>query len=187
LLASRDPELQKRAKSLLTVPAAGIEAVRRKYADVLTLAAEPHRGRTVFEKNCATCHRIGTIGVDVGPDIADSRTKTPQQLLTDILEPNRAIDANFIGYLIVTSDGLTLNGILSSETGTSITLRQAENKVVSLLRSDIAELRATGLSLMPEGWDRTITPQDMADLISFIKNWRYLDGLTPLENAKSGM
>jgi len=181
LLASRDPELQKRAKSLLSVAAAGVEAVRRKYADVLTLAAEPARGRTVFEKNCATCHRIGTTGVDVGPDIADSRTKTPEQLLTDILEPNRAIDGNYIGYLVVTNDGLSLNGILASETGTSVTLRQAENKVVSLLRSDIAEMRATGLSLMPEGWDRTIAPQEMADLISFIKNWRYLDGRTPLE------
>jgi hypothetical protein len=56
---------------------------------------------------------------------------------------------------------------------------------VSLLRADIAELRATGLSLMPEGWDKTLPPQEMADLISFIKNWRYLDGRTPLrENRK---
>ena len=186
LLASRDPMLRERAKTLSTVPAPDLAEVRRKYANVLTLAADPARGQKIFEKHCATCHRIGQTGVDVGPDIADSRTKTLEQLLTDILEPNRAIDANYVGYLVVTNDGLTLNGILASDSGSSITLRQAENKVVSLLRSDISELRATGLSLMPEGWDRTIPPQEMADLISFIKNWRYLDGLTPLENAKSG-
>jgi putative heme-binding domain-containing protein len=185
LLSSRDVEIRDRAKSLLVTPSQSTEEIRRKYAGALALSAEPARGRVLFEKHCATCHRVADLGVDVGPDIADSRTKTPEQLLTDILEPNRAVDGNYLGYVVATNDGLSLTGVLASETGSSITLRQADNKSVSLLRADIAELRATGLSLMPEGWDKTLPPQEMADLISFIKNWRYLDGRTPLrENRK---
>ena len=185
LLGSRDVEIRDRAKALLVTPSQTTEEIRRRYAGALALSAEPARGRMLFEKHCATCHRVADLGVDVGPDIADSRTKTPEQLLTDILEPNRAIDGSFLGYIAVTNDGLSLTGVLASETGSSITLRQADNKTVSLLREDIAELRATGLSLMPEGWDRTLPPQEMADLISFIKNWRYLDGRTPLgESSK---
>jgi putative heme-binding domain-containing protein len=79
----------------------------------------------------------------------------------------------------VTTDGMTLTGIIAAETGTSITLRQQEGKEATLLRSNIEELQSNGVSLMPEGLEKNISPQDMADLIAFIKNWRYLDGRTP--------
>jgi putative heme-binding domain-containing protein len=81
---------------------------------------------------------------------------------------------------VITVDGQALTGIISSDTATSITLRQPEDKTVTLLRTDIEEMRSNGVSLMPEGLEKTIPPQDMADLIAFIKNWRYLDGRTPL-------
>ena len=120
------------------------------------------------------------MGVNVAPDISDSRVKLPEQLLTDILQPNRAIDNNYLSYTVVTSDGLTLTGVIASETGTSITLRQQEGKEATLLRTNIDELRSNGVSLMPDGLEKNIPPQEMADLIGFIKSWRYLDGRTPL-------
>jgi hypothetical protein len=54
---------------------------------------------------------------------------------------------------------------------------------VTLRRDEVELLQSTGLSLMPEGLEKDIPPQDMADLISFIKNWRYLDGRTPATNS----
>jgi putative membrane-bound dehydrogenase-like protein len=150
------------------------------YQVALTLQADANRGREVFKKSCIACHRVADLGVNVAPDIADSRTKTPAQLLTDVLQPNRAIDANYVGYTVLTSDGRSLTGILVAETGASITLRQQEGKTVMLLRSEIEQIQSTGLSLMPEGLEKDIPPQAMADLISFLKNWRYLDGRTPL-------
>jgi putative heme-binding domain-containing protein len=81
---------------------------------------------------------------------------------------------------VITNAGQVLTGILTTETSTSITLRQPEGKEVTLLRSDIDTLRSNGVSLMPEGLEKNISHQQMADLISFIKNWRYLDGQTPL-------
>ena len=152
-----------------------------KYQAALKQQAVAERGRIVFEKNCATCHQIGKLGVVVGPDIADSRTKTPAQLLTDILNPNQAIDNNYVSYTVLTKEGKQETGFIAGETASSITLKQPENKTLQILRQDIDELKSNGISLMPEGLEKNISVEQMADLISFIKNWRYLDGQVPIK------
>ncbi len=180
-----DNAVRSRAIKLL---AAAVPADRQKvlddYRPVLKLEADPRRGREVFARNCAACHRIGDVGTDVAPDISDSRTKTPEQLLADIVQPNRAIDGNYVGYTAVTTDGRVLEGIVASESSTAVTLIAPEGKSITLPRDQIDELRSSGLSLMPEGLERELPPQAMADLIAFIKGWRYLDGLTPLSDDK---
>jgi putative membrane-bound dehydrogenase-like protein len=177
----KDEAIRERSRKLL---AAAIPADRKqvleKYQPALALAADAKAGRAVFEKNCATCHKIGDLGVNVAPEISDSRTKTPAQLLTDILNPNQAIDNNYVSYAVVTKDGKTELGIIATETATSITLKQPEGKTVLILRQEIDELRSSGVSLMPDGLEKNISVQQMADLIAFIKNWRYLDGAVPL-------
>lgn len=186
LLSHPDTTLRQTAARLFAdaIPA-DRQQVLADYQIALSMPADTLRGRAVFQKNCATCHRIGDVGVNVAPDISDSRTKQPSQLLADILQPNRAIDNNYVNYVVVTEDGQSLSGIVAAETATSVTFRQPENKTVTLLRTDIAEMRSTGQSLMPEGLEKNISPAEMADLLSFIKNWRYLDGQTPLGNAPS--
>jgi len=150
------------------------------YRAALKLKGDPQRGREVFRKNCATCHRVAGVGVDVGPDIADTRTRTPEALLVDILNPNAAIDSNYVNYTIVTRDGKTLTGLIATETASSITLKRAENQTETVLRQDIDQIQSSGVSLMPEGLEQNIPLQEMADLIDFLKNWRYLDGSVPL-------
>jgi len=151
-----------------------------RYQPSLKLKGDSKNGQNLFEKNCSVCHRIGKLGVNVAPDISDSRTKTPAQLLEAILDPNRAVDANYFGYSLITNEGKVHSGIIAAETANSVTLKLQEGKTITVLRSDIDELRNTGLSLMPVGQEKNLNPQQMADLISFIKNWRYLDGKTPL-------
>ncbi|QDU49707.1 PVC-type heme-binding CxxCH protein [Gimesia panareensis] len=181
----RNPEIKKQAAALF---AAAIPADRKQvladYQKVLKLKADPLAGKQIFVKNCVTCHKIGEIGVNVAPDIGDSRTKTPEYLLTNILDPNRAIDANFFSYTVITVDGVVHTGIISSDSGGSITLTQPEGKTVTVLKDEIEEMKSNGVSLMPVGLEKNINPQQMADLISFIKNWRYLDGQVPKEIAK---
>lgn len=175
------PEVRQRAKThLASLVPADRQKVLADYQVALTLSADPKRGRFVFEKNCATCHKIDTLGVNVGPDIGDySRTKTAEQLLGDIIQPNRAIDNNFLSYTVQTKAGQTETGILASESSTSITLRQADGKTLAILRSEIEGMATTGLSLMPDGLEKNISTEQMADLISFVRNWRYLDGQVP--------
>lgn len=181
LLKHKDELVRQEASRLLasSVPAER-KQVLETYQKALTLKADAQRGRAVFEKNCANCHKIGDLGVNVAPDISDSRTKTPAQLLTDILNPNQAIDNNYVSYTVLTKDGMAQSGIVVTETASSITLRQPEGKTVLVLRQEIEELRSNGVSLMPEGLEKNISVEQMADLISFIKNWRYLDGAVPL-------
>ncbi|WP_437187544.1 PVC-type heme-binding CxxCH protein [Planctomicrobium sp. SH668] len=163
-----------------TLPADRVR-VLEEYASVLTMEADPRRGIPVFERACATCHKVGDRGVNVAPDISDSRTKSADFLLVNILDPNRAIDNNFFSFTIVDADGITHSGIVVNETSTAVTLKQPEGKTVTIARSDIDEMKNNGVSLMPEGLERSISPQEMADLISYIKNWRYLDGQIPEE------
>lgn len=182
LTSHADPELKKRALDVLAsaVPQ-DRKQVLEQYQAALKLAAKPERGRQVFEKNCAACHQIGKLGVVVGPDIADLRTKTPAQVLLDILSPNQAIDNNYVSYTVVTKDGRVETGFIAAETASSITLKQPENKTQLILRQDIEELKSNGISLMPEGLEKNISIEQMADLISFVKNWRYLSGQVPIK------
>jgi putative membrane-bound dehydrogenase-like protein len=176
LLNHHDDEIGHRARQLLadTVPA-DRHHVLAEYKPVLSMSANAARGQDVFAKHCATCHRIADVGTDIAPDISDSREKSAEQLLTDVLQPNRAVDANYFSYTAITTDGRVLTGILTTETSTSITMKQAEGKTITLRRDEIDELQSSGVSFMPDGFEKLISKQEMADLISFIKNWRYLD------------
>ncbi|GIW82733.1 MAG: cytochrome c [Gemmatales bacterium] len=181
LLRHRRPEIRERAKKLLSenVPA-DRKAVLEKYRDALKVKGDARRGRAVFEKNCAVCHHVAGIGVNVAPDISDTRTKTAEALLIDILNPNQAIDNNYVNYLVTTTAGKVVTGIIAAETASSITLRRAENKTDVILKKDIEEMESTGQSLMPEGLEKNISIEQMADLLAFLKNWRYLEGNVPI-------
>ncbi|GIX03138.1 MAG: hypothetical protein KatS3mg113_0144 [Planctomycetaceae bacterium] len=175
----RDPAVQRRARDLFAAEQAARQTVIDSYAAAAKHLGDPWRGKALFQKHCSQCHRIADVGVQVGPDIGDTRDKTPLYLLTAILDPNRVVDSNYFGYAVVTRDGRLLSGLLTAETPTSITLRQPEGKTETLLRSEIEELRATGQSLMPVGLEQNISVAEMADLISFLKNWRYMEGNVP--------
>ncbi len=181
VLNHRRPDIRERAHKLLqgSLPA-DRKKVLESYQRALTLKGDPKKGRMVFQKNCATCHHVAGVGVEVGPDISDSRTKTAAALLVDILSPNQAIDSNYINYNVTTKSGKFLTGIIVAETASNITLRRAERQTDVVLRQDIDEIQSTGMSLMPEGFEKTISVPDMADLLAFLKNWRYLDGAVPL-------
>jgi putative membrane-bound dehydrogenase-like protein len=156
------------------------ERVLTAYKASLALAGDPAKGRVVFEKTCATCHKLDTLGVNVGPDIGDySRTKTAEALLADILQPNRAIDNNYLAFAVLTKAGQTESGILAADTAASVTLRQPDGKTVTILKADIEEIGSSGLSLMPDGLEKSIDATQMADLIAFVRNWRYLSGEVP--------
>ena len=181
LVNHRVADIKQRAAKLFANASADRDAVIKQYEPALGKNVDPKRGRAVFEKQCVTCHRVDNLGVNVGPDISDTYNKTPAVLLLSILDPNRAVDNNSFGYTVTTTDGKTLTGLLAAENSSSITLRQPEGKNETILRSDIEELRSTGLSLMPVGFEKNITPEQMADLIAFLKHWRILDSNVPVE------
>ena len=181
LTKNRNKDISSRAEKLFaSAVAPDRAAVLEKYQSAITNMGDARRGRAVFEKNCVTCHRVDNTGTNVGPDIGDTRDKLPSYLLLNILDPNRAVDANFFSYTLITKQGKTFTGLVKSETATSITMRMPEGKEETILRADVDEFSTTGQSLMPVGFEKNITVEQMSDLISFLKNWRYLDGTIPL-------
>ena len=174
LTAAPDATLAARAKKVLkdSLPAAR-KGVIDAYRPALGLTADVGRGKEVFRKNCAACHAVAGVGANVGPDVSDTRTKTAEMLLTDILDPNAAIDGNYVSYLVTTKDGKTLTGVVAAESAAGLTLKRENGQTDTVLRADVEEVRSSGLSLMPEGLEKAMTPQDVADLIRFLKDWRY--------------
>jgi len=129
LLEAGPPESRARARTLLraSLPE-GRKAVLDRYRAALDREGNAGRGRAVFQKTCATCHRVAGVGVAVGPDVSDPYNKTKAMLLGDILDPNAAIDGNFVNYTLATRDGRTLTGLIAAETASALTLRRAEGQ-----------------------------------------------------------
>ena len=140
------------------------------YQPVLDLPGNADRGRKIYGKTCIQCHRAGVDGHQVGPDLASVQNKSPADLLVAILDPNREAQPSFQMYTAVTKRGTIHTGIISAETSASLTLKRAEAKEDVILRDTLDELISTGQSLMPEGLEKDIDQQALADLIQFIKS-----------------
>jgi putative membrane-bound dehydrogenase-like protein len=144
------------------------KAVLDAFAPVRTMPGNAARGRAVFERACSTCHRLGGIGHEVGPDLAALTDTSADALLTAILDPNREVDARYASYTVVTRDGRVLDGLIVAETASALTLKRPEGRTESVLRSDVEELTTAGRSLMPEGLENDLKPSDLADVIAFV-------------------
>jgi putative heme-binding domain-containing protein len=90
-------------------------------------------------------------------------------LLADILDPSSSIAAGFQTYVISTLDGRVFFGVLAEETATSVTLLQDKGSRVSVLRKDIDQMRTVTKSLMPDELEKQLTPQDIADLLGYLR------------------
>lgn len=173
LLRSRNKEIKSLASKLFGGEiSANRKQVIADYRQALELPSDVARGEKAFKKLCMACHRIGKLGHVVGPDITDVRNKTKETLLYDILDPNRAVEPRWVNYTVITQDGKVLTGLLVNESDAAIVLRRAEGKEDVIPRGEIDEIAATGKSLMPEGVEKDFSPQDIADVLAFLKSQR---------------
>ena len=144
-------------------------AVLKKYRPALGLKGDGGRGRAIFEKICATCHKLGGLGRETGPNLAALSNKTGEFLLQSIIDPNAAVEARFGLYAAVSRDGRVFSGMVTSETGTQLSLVGADGKKMDILRGELVEFKSMGVSFMPNGLERELSPGDFADLIRFIQ------------------
>jgi len=170
LLKHSDAKLREQAKKLFGgAVSSNRQAVAKKYQPALSHEASPAAGAKVFEKTCSKCHRINGKGHQVGPDLSDVRNRSKLALLYDILDPNSKVEPRFTAYTVATVDGKVFNGLIVSETDEAVVLRMAEGKEQTIGRGEIDVIRASNVSLMPEGVEKDVTLQNMADLLEFLK------------------
>ena len=164
-------EIRIRAQQVLaSLEESSPEEVIREYRSALSEDGDTLRGAEVFERECATCHRLGGTGHEVGPDLTERAASAREELLVDILDPNRSVQSNFVNYRLDAVDGSVVTGILARESASSVTLRRGEGIEDVVARSDIGSLTSMGLSLMPVGLEDEIDPAEMADLLSFVQS-----------------
>ncbi len=168
LLDHRNPDLKARAAAVFEQETGTRQAVIDKYRPALALRGDPAAGAAAFKRACATCHRLGGEGIEVGPDLATLTDRSPEALLVAILDPNRAVESKYADFTVHTVDGRVLNGLVASESASAVTLRRQEGKEDTLLRSEIEAMAASSRSLMPEGLENDLKPQDLADLIAYL-------------------
>ena len=173
LLTSRDPETRRRAQTAFSHMEHSRQKVVEDYLPALRMKGDPAAGKAVFTRACAICHRLGELGIEVGPNLGALTEKTPETLLISILDPNRSFESRYADFTVATKDGRVISGLVASETANAVTLRRQEGKEDVVLRSDIEEIAASGRSFMPEGLEKDLTVRDTADLLAF------LDGFDP--------
>jgi len=137
--------------------------------EVLQLNGDLRQGRLIFLRHCSECHQFQGEGILVGPNLSSVTGRTPVSLLEAIVDPNRAVEPRYLNYSISLADGRVLSGLIAHDSDSSLTLLKARGETQDVLRTEIEELRSTGKSLMPEGFDKTIPAQDLADLILYLQ------------------
>jgi putative heme-binding domain-containing protein len=169
LLMSADAALREEARSVLGEKTGEREKVLKRYEAALDKNGDPTRGRAVFERACAMCHKLNGLGHEVGPDLATIRNRPVQSILADILMPNRSIAQNYELYVVDTKSRGIVEGVMGPQTPTTMTIRHEGGVEDVIRREDIKEMRVTNFSPMPEGLDKQITVDQMADLLRFLK------------------
>lgn len=190
LAAHPDRRIAERAKALLAKGGGLPNADRQKVIDGLlaTVKAtgDATNGKAMFTKHCAACHQHSGEGNKIGPDLTGMAVHPKEELLVHILDPSRSVEGNFRLFQVRTLDGKVLNGMLASETKTSVELIDSQAKRTVLLREDIDSLTASNKSLMPEGFEKQMTPKELTDLLEFLtKRGKYLP--LPLDKAATAV
>ncbi len=172
LAAHPDKAIASKAKALIAKGGGLPDADRQKVIDALSpivmKGGDAAKGKAVFTQQCAKCHMHSGEGGKVGPELTGMAAHPKSELLIHILDPSRSVEGNFIQYTVSTTDGRVLNGLLAGETKTSVELLDAEGKKQVILREDIDELAASKKSVMPEGFEKQVPPEGIADLLQFL-------------------
>ncbi len=170
MLDTADAAVKSRLNTVLQAVAADRAEVIADYTKNLDQPAKIELGPATFQRVCAQCHRINQIGNDVGPPLKQLAQKTPTQLLEAILDPNREVDPKYANYTLLLADGRALAGIIIEESATQLVLAEAGGKRHAIPRTEIEQLKSTGVSLMPTGLEQQVTAEQMVALIQFLKS-----------------
>ncbi len=164
--------MQERAAKLVGKTADDRAEVIQRFQPALSLKGDPRRGHDAFLRICSSCHRLNGEGNDVGPNLALAASRTPEDLLQNMLDPNREVDPAFVQYTIERQDGELLTGLVASENSDNVTLK-GPGFLTTVQRSQIKKISSSGLSLMPVGLEQGLDLQGMVDLLDYLVRSQY--------------
>jgi putative heme-binding domain-containing protein len=133
-------------------------------------SAVPQRGSLVYEKaQCAKCHKFGGRGEAIGPDLSGiARRFQKREILESVLFPSHVISDQYASKTVVTTDGLTLTGIVGASGPNAVVVHQANGEHVVVPNENIEQIVPSNKSSMPEGLFDALTLEDIADLFAYL-------------------
>jgi putative heme-binding domain-containing protein len=139
-------------------------------------AGDAARGKELFfssKATCARCHRAAGKGGTVGPNLSRIAViRDRPELLESIVLPSAYVAPEFRAFVITTTDGGLTTGLIVQETSDAIYLRRGDAPPQRIARERIEDVMLSPTSLMPEGFDRALSRQELSDLVEFLANLR---------------
>ena len=178
LIAHYPEATQKSAADLLKLlsGASGQQSQRLDELLASTERGNAKRGRDVFlsrQAACANCHRVGSDGGMVGPDLSTVGARRERRdLLEAIAFPSASLARGYESYTLTTTAGKIHTGLIVRQTPNTLVLRTPDQTEVRIPRGEVDEMQPSPLSIMPQGLDRTLSPEEFADLLAYLTTLR---------------
>jgi len=142
-------------------------------------SGNPYNGRLLFSNTCASCHTLFASGGHVGPDLTQYQRNDLDNLLLQIVNPSAQIREGYENFNVETKDGRSLSGFMADKDNQIVILRGFDGQNVAIERKEIVEMKASALSLMPEGLLDPLTDPQVRDLFAYLRSSQPLVGKPP--------
>ncbi len=167
-----DKKLAERARALLArggqLPSPDRKKVLDEYMPLVEKTGDARKGFEVFKNICAKCHRHGDTGETIAPNLTGFNVHPKSKILQKMLDPNSSVEGNYRQYTVTTKTGRVINGLLAAETKTAFEIVDTEAKRHVVLRDDIEEMTASNRTIMPEGFEKQLSKDDIINLLEFL-------------------
>jgi putative heme-binding domain-containing protein len=175
-LAECGPEVKAAIDELEALVNVDAAAQRARIEELLPQIAggDVRRGHAVFysaKAACSACHKLANAGGTSGPELTGlGEARTERDFLESILFPSLSFVRSYEPALIVTVDGLTINGVIREETETEYVVATGPNQETRVVREDVEKIEPSSVSIMPAGLDKQLSVEELADLVAFLKS-----------------
>jgi putative heme-binding domain-containing protein len=176
VLAKYPKTVQAEAEKLYKLLESDRAELTKKLDTVLkeTKPGDVRRGQAVFNSAkaaCTSCHKVAYVGGLIGPDLTKvGGVRSERDLLESIVFPSATFVRSYEPVRVETKDGKSFNGILKADRPDEVVLTVTATEEVRVARADIDELKPGTVSVMPAGLDQQLTPQELADLVAFLRS-----------------
>ena len=177
-LAKYSEKVRKEAEPLLAKldPDAGAQRQRLEQLLSSLPKGDVRRGQAIFMSQstaCATCHAIGYLGGSIGPDLTRiGSVRQDRDLLESIVFPSASFVQSYEPVMVDTADGDRQSGIVKKNDTDEVVLITGPTQEIRIARANIKEMRPGTVSVMPTGLEQQLSPQELADLLAFLKACR---------------
>jgi putative membrane-bound dehydrogenase-like protein len=174
LRSLEDKTLRSRVETVLGQPTARAPLVAR-YLQELKLTGESNSeaskaaGARLFAEQCSVCHRPKDGTPALGPSIENLGHWTNEQWVTAVIDPNQTVEPKFQQSTILTTSGQVFTGIVVERSSQMLRMATTDGKTQEVPSDEVEELKKSSVSLMPEGIEEKLTPQQLGEIISFLR------------------